>query len=136
MTHPGGRPSEYNYDLVLKAQEYLQNLPKDEAIHTIEGLSEYIDIAKSTIYDWIKHDDKKEFSYVVAKIFNRQGKTLLNGGVTNKYNASITKLILVKHNYRDAIDTDVTSKGETINTQDPKAIALAKKYEEEIKQGL
>lgn len=32
--------------------------------------------------------------------------------------------------------TDITSKGEQINTLDPKAVAVAQKYEEELKKDL
>jgi hypothetical protein len=31
---------------------------------------------------------------------------------------------------------DITTKGESINTADPKAVAVAQKYEDELKQGL
>lgn len=130
------RPTDYSQEILDKAQEYYSNLPKDENLHSIEGLSDYIGIARSTIYDWISQDDKKAFSDIVARILNKQGKTLLNKGVSGEFNSSITKVILTKHGYRDAVDTDVTTKGEKINIGDPKVIEIAKRYEEELKKEL
>lgn len=99
-----GRPTIYNEDILSKAREYLNNLPTDEVIHSIEGLADFLDINRSTIYDWSKQEDKKEFSNIVDKILNLQGKTLINGGVSGKFNSSITKVMLTKHGYREGID--------------------------------
>ena len=58
-----GRPTDYN-DAVLKSTKYyLDNLPEDEVIHSIEGLADYLDITRATIYDWASQEDKKEFSF-------------------------------------------------------------------------
>ncbi len=135
MKHAGGRPTEYKEEILTSAREYLDNLPEDEVVHSIEGLSDYIKIARSTIYDWISQDSKQEFSYIVSAILSKQGKTLVNKGLDGKFNSSIAKLMMTKHGYRDAVDTDLTSKGESI-TITSEALAIAKKYEEDIKKTL
>ena len=76
-----GRPTVYSKELVDKAQEYLDNLPEDEVIHSIEGLSLYIGLARSVIYEWLKRDDREDFKDIVNKILAKQGKTLINKGL-------------------------------------------------------
>lgn len=104
-----GRPTVYSKELVDKAQEYLDNLPEDEVIHSIEGLSLYIGLARSVVYEWLKRDDREDFKDIVNKILAKQGKTLINKGLDNKFNSRITTVLLSKHDYREAkdINTDV-----------------------------
>lgn len=99
-----GRPTVYCQELVDKAQEYLDNLPEDEVIHSIEGLSLYIGLARSVIYEWLKRDDREDFKDIVNKILAKQGKTLINKGLDNKFNSRITTVLLSKHDYREAKD--------------------------------
>lgn len=132
----GGRPTEYDGKIVDLAESYLLELPKDEKVHSIEGLSDHINIARSTIYKWCKEENKREFSDIVEKILNKQGKTLLNGGLSNIFNASITKLMLTKHGYVDRQETDITTGGDKLSSISPEALAIANKYEEEIKRNL
>lgn len=105
-----GRPPIYNESFVDRARDYLENLPEDEVLHSIEGLSSYLDIARSTVYKWIGEEGKENFSDIVEKTLNKQGKTLINNGVSGKFNASITKVILTKHGYREGIDTTTNDK--------------------------
>lgn len=100
----GGRPTEYSQDILDKAREYRDNLPEDEVIHSIEGLALYIGITRSTIYDWRSQDDKKEFSDILEEILQKQGRSLVNKGLSGDYNPSIAKVILTKHNYREGIE--------------------------------
>lgn len=106
-----GRPTDYNQDILNKAQAYYECLPEDENLHSIEGLSEYIGIARSTVYEWIKHEGKEEFSDIVEKILARQGKTLINKGITGEFNSKITTVLMSKHNYRESTEVDQTLKG-------------------------
>lgn len=131
------RPSDYTPEILNKARAYRDNLlPIDEVVHTIEGLAEAMGITRTTIYDWISQDSKEEFSDIATEILSRQAKTLVNKGLDGKFNSSIAKVMLSKHGYREAIDQDITTKGKEINTLDPKSIAIATKYEEELKKGL
>lgn len=128
------RPTDYNEEILAKARAYRDNpLPEDEVVHSIEGLSLSMGVNRSTIYDWISQDDKKEFSDIVGEILSKQGRKLINQGLRGAFNSSISKLMLTKHGYRDAVDTDITTKGKEISNIDPRAIEIANKYEEELK---
>lgn len=108
------RPTDYTPQILDKAQEYLLNLPKDEKIHSIEGLADFIDISRSNIYLWASQEDKREFSDILEKVREKQGKVLINKGITGEFNSSITKVMLTKHGYVDKQQTDLTSNGEKI----------------------
>jgi len=115
-----GRPTSYSEEILNKTKEYKENwqsiFPEDK-LPTIEGLSLYISINRSTIYDWISQVDNEElqeFSNIVEEILAKQGKTLVNKGLANEFNASITKVMMSKHGYKEANETDLTSKGEVL----------------------
>jgi hypothetical protein len=109
---PAGRPIEYSEEIIRKAQNYLDFLPVDEVIHSIEGLSTALNIARSTIYEWIKHEDKTVFSDIVSQILAKQGKTLVNKGLKGEFNSKITGMMMSKHGYAEA--TDITSGGKEL----------------------
>ena len=89
------RPTKYNKELLEKAKNYLVVYETlDQVVPTIEGLSLYLEISRETLYRWIEEDDKVEFSYTVKQITRTQKQVLINKGLDNKFNASITKLLL------------------------------------------
>lgn len=109
------RPTSYNKEILEATKQYAKDwktLFPEDVIPTIEGLSLHINIARSTIYDWISQEDNeelKEFSDIVGNILANQGKTLVNKGLTSEFNSSITKAILSKHGYREG--TELTGLG-------------------------
>lgn len=123
----GGRPLEYKPDLVDKAQEYLDSCEDKEIeqekkdgwttykiqakLPTIEGLALYLDVDRTTIYDWCSKFP--EFSHIVEKLRVEQADRLINSGLSGDYNPTIAKVLLTKHGYTDK--TDITSNGETLN---------------------
>ena len=110
---PAGRPQEYNPTYTEQAKEYLQRCDADlKELPSIEGLAVFLGIARSTIYEW--KNKYPAFSDIVEKILAEQSKKLINNGLSGKFNASITKLILTKHGYSDKTETDITTKGEPI----------------------
>lgn len=64
---------------------------------SIEGLAVYMDIDRTTIYDWQKKFP--EFSHIIGKLLALQAKKLINNGLNRRYSPTITKLILSKHGY-------------------------------------
>lgn len=109
------RPTEYNQDILDKAKSYFEmarTIEDDEILPSIEGLALFIDIARSTIYKWKDEVGKEEFSDIIERILEKQGKYLINNGLNGKYNPTITKVILTKHGYIDK--QDVTSDGKAI----------------------
>ncbi len=59
---------------------------------------------------------RTEFSDILENILTDQAKRLINGGLYNKFNSTITKLMLTKHGYVERSEQDITSKGEQLKT--------------------
>jgi hypothetical protein len=107
MTHPGGRPTKLTPELIAKANDYIQGgYLIDELVPTIAGLGVFLDIRRSTVYEWAK--ESKEFSDILDRVMQKQEKGLLKGGIEGTYNSTITKLMLTKHNYSDKQETALT----------------------------
>jgi len=132
---PGGRPSEYKEEYTQKAQVYLAEYTNlGDAIPTIEGFADYIDVSKKTIYNWCKEQvdtannevlrvASDEFLHAIGQIENLQGKILQNKGLLGEFNPTITKLMLsANHDMREKSDLDVKSGGEKLNTFDESQI--------------
>lgn len=107
------RPTDYTEELLQKAEEYINACP--DVVPSVVGLCLHIGIAKSTCYRWIE-EGNAEFKDIVDTVSNQQEQKLVTNGLTNEFNASITKLMLTKHGYTDKTETDVTTKGKSINT--------------------
>lgn len=102
-----GRPTEYTKAIEKKARHYAENFKEyGDVIPNVAGLSLALKVARSTIYLWIKDKDKLIFSDIVEEILARQESRLVNGGLDNTFNASITKLLLNKHGYHEKQETD------------------------------
>lgn len=110
----GGRPTDYNEEILAKANDYLTNRPDDEVVHTVAGLAVHLHISRETVYDWAKQDDKKEFSDIVVEILSNQERALVNKGLKGEFNSTIAKLLLAKHGYKE--ESDITTGGNAIFT--------------------
>jgi hypothetical protein len=120
MSTKAGRPSKYNKDMLKKAENYLYNFEKNnkidqknpdkfiESVPSAVGLAVYLKVARSTIYEWAKEEDKKEFSDILNEIEDKQHQILINNGLLNKTNSVITKLMLTKHGYSDKQQTEIS----------------------------
>jgi hypothetical protein len=100
------RPTDYTSKLLDRAEDYLENCP--DVVHTVVGLCLHIGIAKSTCYRWIE-EGKLEFKDIVDTVADLQEKKLVTNGLTNEFNASITKLLLTKHGYSDKVESTNTN---------------------------
>lgn len=112
-----GRPTKYSQEILDKTEYYIQNYKSDEfeeVIPSVEGLSCYLKIRRSTLYDWKGQDDKESFSDMLDELISIQGRVLMNKGLSGEFNSNITKLVLSKHGYHDKSETDVTTGGEKI----------------------
>ena len=102
-----GRPTKLTPEVIAKAKEYIASgYEADELVPTIAGLALYIDVRRSTVYEWAK--DNEEFSDIVEKVMGSQEKGLLKGALGGDYNSSIAKLMLTKHGYSDKQETELT----------------------------
>jgi hypothetical protein len=105
-----GRPTKLTQEVIAKAKEYVNGgYMADELVPTIAGLADYIDIRKSTVYEWAK--ENSDFSDFLEAIMRKQEKGLLKGGMTGDYNSTITKLMLTKHGYSDKQETELSGPG-------------------------
>lgn len=133
-----GRPTDYSKEILEKALEYI-DVTQDEVtegkikvnLPSIEGLATYIDVNRDTVYEWCKVH--KEFSDIIEKLKEKQVKSLINNGLQGTYNPTIAKVLLARQGYRDAVDTDITTKGEKIDNS--KEIQELTKQLNEIHRG-
>lgn len=111
----GGRPTKYNATTQKKADEYIKNLPDGEIIHSIEGLANHLDLARSTVYKW--RDEIEEFSDTLEAVMRKQAIALINSGLAGEYNSTITKMMMnVNHGYRERTETDHMSTDGSMKT--------------------
>lgn len=124
----GGRPTKLTDELKVKARNYeLVFREEGDIIPSIEGLAYYLNIARSTLYKY--EDEDAEFSDIVERVKTLQGKMLISGGLVGDFNASITKVILTKHDYSDKQEIDHKSSD---NSMKPTVIELvAPKFDDE-----
>jgi len=104
------RPSKLTEEMVAKAKAY----ETKDAIPTIEDLAIYLDVNRSSIYEWRGGDTElhQQFSDIVDGILALQAKTLINKGLRGAFNPTITKLILSgKHGYVEKSEVDQNVNG-------------------------
>lgn len=115
-----GRPTDYTPKLLEKAQTYVDGefMTEGQLVPTIEGLSLYIGKARSTLYDWATHDDKKAFSNILEQCNAKQAVMLMSGALGNEMNANIAKLMLGKQGYSERSIQELTgANGGAIKTE-------------------
>jgi len=104
----GGRPTKYNDEIQVKADEYLTKWEDSkEAVPTVAGLSLYIDTPKRTMYDW--GDKFPEFSHTLGMVQTIQEYSLVNKGLKNEINANIGKFMMYNHGYKEKTEQDLMS---------------------------
>ncbi|MEE9451171.1 MAG: terminase small subunit [Gammaproteobacteria bacterium] len=104
-------PNKYTEELVLKTEVYIKEREENNTkIPTICGLALFLDINQDTIYVWRNDADKKNFSEAIRKLLSVQEEMLLQKGLSNDFNANITKLALHNHGYTDKQEIQTTEK--------------------------
>ena len=106
--HPGGRPTLYTPELLVKANEYIDGgwEKAGDAVPTVAGLACELNICRDTCYAWGDEGEKPEFSDILRKIAQKQERKLVNGGLEGGFNAAVTKMMLTKHGYSDKQEID------------------------------
>ena len=104
-----GRPSKLTDALIEQAGRYATKdyRLQGEVIPTIEGLALFLNVSRSTLYNW--KGENQEFLDILESLMSMQAKELFSNGLTGDFNPTITKLILTKHGYSDRVEQDVTS---------------------------
>ena len=99
----------------LKVIEYWNSRIEtgEERIPTAEGLANYMGITSKTIQKY-KNDKVrfKHFGVSYAILLNSQVVELINGGLSNKMNSNIVKLMLHNHGYSDKSEVKSETKAE------------------------
>lgn len=102
----GGRPQLYDAKKVPgEVVKYIKDCQKQHYLPTIEGLAVHLKVRRQTLYNWANEHD--EFFDILEQLKAAQASQLLQNGLKGEYNATITKLMLTKHDYIDR--QDVTS---------------------------
>jgi hypothetical protein len=121
---PAGRPTLYTDEMPSRVEAYLNQcedkrvkIGKDIKLRvnlpTAEGLAVYLDVNKTTLYEWAK--DHEEFSNALEKVKAKQAENLVNKGLSGDYNSTIAKLLLSSnHGMREK--SDVTTNGKELPT--------------------
>lgn len=113
-----GRPTEYDAATVANAViRYTTACKNQNYLPTIEGLAVHLEVARQTLYDWADPKSDRyhpEFSDIFEQLKAAQASQLIQNGLANNYNPTITKLMLTKHGYRDKQEVDHTTDGKPI----------------------
>lgn len=105
------RPTEYNSKVLAKARDYLKNYEQyGDVVPTVAGLACELDFHRDTLYEWAKHEDKKDFSDILTRVMQIQERKLVSGGLVGGFNPAVTKMMLTKHGYSDKQELDHSSK--------------------------
>ena len=98
------RPSKYDAATQKKADGYITQLPEGQIVHTVEGLADYLDVHRDTLYAW--RDQHPEFSDTLDRVLKKQAVSLINNGLAGEFNSAIARLMLANHGYREKSEVD------------------------------
>lgn len=116
MTRREGRPTKYTEELNAKIDEFfLEAVPGNMRIPTVEGLCIKLDIDTATAYRWAK--EYPEFCDTLDEIKRKQKEYLTEIGIFGgkEINANIVSLFLkANHGMIETSHTDLTSGGKPI----------------------
>ena len=119
-----GRPTLLDEEMLEKAKHYMIDGYKEieNIVPSVAGLCCYLGVSKSTVYEWAKDTPENrliplrvEFSDTLDAIQVKQEMLLINGGLNQTFSGMIAKLMLANHGYSDKVQTDVTTKGQSVN---------------------
>ena len=112
LGNQGGRPTKYNDSIVETTWNYINGGYEQFGVcPTIERLSLVLGVIKATLYDWEKHDDKKEFSYAMGTLRCLQADLTINKSLIGEWRNNLTiGRLLTTHGYKEKIETDNKNK--------------------------
>lgn len=102
------RPTEYDTVTIAEGvSHYISAAKEQNYLPTVEGLAVHLCVARQTLYDWSNPQSDRfheEFSDIFEQLKAAQASQLIQNGLINNYNSTITKLMLTKHGYKDKAD--------------------------------
>ena len=112
---PFGRPSKLTPEMFEEANVYLDetcSMSVNTLLPTIEGLALCLHIHRDSLYKWA--EENKDFSDILERLRQSQAQKILQNSMLNRYNSTISKLMLSKHGYIE--QKDVTTNGKDLPT--------------------
>ena len=79
---------------------------------TIEGLCEYLNVRKATIYTW--EQNYSEFLNHTNELREKQAQKLMQNSISWDYNPAIAKVLLSGHGYNERIVNENNNKNEDV----------------------
>jgi hypothetical protein len=120
-----GAPPKYDAADIAQGVVAYTNLCKAQFyLPTIEGLAVHLCVARQTLYDWANPSSAHyhpEFAELKEQLLALQASMLIQNGLKNEYNASITKLMLTKHGYADRQELTGVDGSKLFNDAEAKA---------------
>ena len=97
------RPPKYTEELLLKAHKYIDDweVTEEDPVPLLCSLAIHLDITRSTLYEWRNKEGYEEITDICEEVMGKQERLLVAGGLSNRFNSTITKLAMTKHNYSD-----------------------------------
>lgn len=120
-----GRPCLLDAELLEKAKKYLTDgfSEAGSVVPSVAGLSCYLGVSKKAIYNWSEDNEHNnndpiriDFIHTLAAIQAKQEMLLINGGLSQAFSGTITKLMLANHGYSDKIQAEVATEGTVEHT--------------------
>lgn len=111
-----GRPTKYNQQILERTALYTTDFEKfGDVIPSIAGLSLVLGVSRDTIHQWVKEEDKQDFSDMVKQLLAKQEQMAMCKGITGAWNATIVKLVLAKHGYTEKSEIDHSSSDKSMS---------------------
>lgn len=119
-----GRPCLLDEQMLEKTKYYLTEGFQEigNVVPSVAGLCCFLGVSKKAVYNWsadtIDNNNnpiRKEFIHTLEAIQAKQEMMLMDGGLSQKFSAPITKLMLANHGYSDSVKQDITTNGESVN---------------------
>lgn len=109
-----GRPTKYCAAIQKKAEHYVESGFEDleHVVPSRSGLALTLKVTRETLIDWGKKNPV--FSDTLKDLDKKQELLALGGGLLNKFNPTIVKLLLANHGYSEKQQVDNISSDGTM----------------------
>lgn len=99
--------TKYNEGMEAKVVEYIATHRQlGQELPTTAGLALFLGVCRKTLVNWQTSEETLNFSALYDQMMCTQEVKLINGGLSNEYNAHITKLLLSRHGYTTVTDVN------------------------------
>lgn len=127
-----GRNTVFYKGIAQKARDYVESVLSGETrlkevVPTYEGIAVYLGVSKRTLEKWrdgelpedLKKEENKEELDDLLNTFSLvkdlQALVLLNRGLDKTFDSTTTAILLSNHGYVRKTESDLTTKGQSIN---------------------